>query len=247
MLKSKKNVRRYLGLLTLFALVLVVSGLLAQSKPEGLARGHEFTAARIKYTPNSPYFNPRYGPPWYHDYPTSETNLMRAVKEFTLIDVHHSPVIVTLDDPDLFKYPWAYLCEVGYFSPTDSEVKNMREYMNRGGLLIVDDFDGGRDWQHFQMELKRILPDRKIEPMTLDHPLLRSFFNVDNLDFPENYRGRGQVYYIADDKGRLMMVINVNLDVSEYWEWAGTSYMSVKETNEAFKLGVNYIIYAMTH
>lgn len=238
---------RRLGLLLSFGLLLLLGYLLAETKPEPQPRSQELVMARIKYTPNSPYWNPRFGPPWFHDYPNSEMNLMKAIKEFTKVDAYHSAVIVELDDPALFKYPFAYLCEVGYFTPTDSEAKNLGEWLNRGGFLIVDDFDGGHDWQNFQMQLKRILPDRKIEPLTLEHPLHRTFFNIQTLEFPHNYRGRGQYYHLSDDKGRLMMVINVNMDVSEYWEWADTPYMSVSDTNEAFKLGINYVIYAMTH
>ncbi|MBI1746135.1 MAG: DUF4159 domain-containing protein [Acidobacteria bacterium] len=243
-MKDKPN--RRLAWIGSSALLLAGSLAWAPAKIDDKGKPTQFKYARIKYEANSPFYDPRYGPPYSHDFPTAERNLMRAVSEFTRTDVYHDGVIVDLDSPDLFKYPFAYLCEVGYFTPSEKEVKNLREYLLRGGFLIVDDFAGGSDWQHFQAQMRRVFPDKKVEPLTLEHPIFHAFFNIETLEF-HSYRGWGTFYGLSDDKGRLMMIIDVNNDVSEYWEWANTPYMSVSETNEAFKLGINYVVYALSH
>ncbi len=206
----------------------------------------EFTFVRIKFKTSFFFIPPGYEEPWHHDYPRAENHLVRALREFTNIDASDEGVILELDDPRLFKYPFAYICEVGFWSPTDSEAANLREWLERGGFLVVDDFSGGRDWLNFLAQVRRIFPEKRVEPLSLEHPIFHSFFDIDSLDF-YSYRGQGMFYGLSDDKGRLMMIINVNNDLGEYWEYADLPYMPLSMMNQAFKLGINYIVYAMTH
>jgi len=243
---TRRIKRKYLAAGGLVALALAAALPWARSKAEGPARPSQFQFARLKFEANSPFFDPRNGPPFSHDFPKAEQNLMRAVKEFTRISPYQDGIIVDVGSEDLFKYPVLYLCEVGYFSPSDKEVKNLREYLLRGGFIVVDDFPGGRDWSHFQQEMKRAFPEKKWEPVTLEHPIFHTFFNIESLEF-RSYRGWGHFEGMSDEKGRLMMIANVNNDLSEFWEWADTPYLTVAETNEAFKIGINYVMYALSH
>lgn len=244
------RVRQRIVTAGLFVCVLAASLSWAISKTEDKGKPSEFKYARLKYEANNAFWDPRYGPPFGHDFPKAEQNLLKAISEFTRINSYGDGVIVDIESDDIFKYPFAYLCEVGYFSPNAKEIKNLREYGLRGGFIIVDDFSGGYDWTHFQQVLKQIFPDRPVEPITVKHPIFHSFFDLDDDGYravARSYRGWGTFYGVSDEKGRLMMIIDVNNDVSEYWEWADTqSYMTVSDTREALKLGINYAMYALT-
>jgi hypothetical protein len=217
-----------------------------------------FVFARIKYRGYS-HFSGREGPGWSHDYPRAESHLMRIMQELTTLRPFiESPQaiggnIFALDDPELFKYPVAYLSEPGGWTPTDDEVLGMRKYLQKGGFVIVDDFDGGSmsyDWQNFQDQMRRVLPNARIVHLEETHPIFDSFFKIDLAVLESTYRGRPTYYAIFQDndpKKRIMMIVNYNNDVGEYWQWSGTGFSPVPITNEAYKLGVNYLIYALTH
>jgi hypothetical protein len=219
-----------------------------------------FTFARVRYTP-APGGNWAGGrPSWVHGYPLAEMNLMQIMKEVSLLDAHTEEMnVVTLDDPELFKYPIAYIIEVGWWTLNDREAAGLRAYLRKGGFLIVDDFkvEGwrglpGGGWQPFEDNVKRVLPGAKFFEMSQADPIFHSFFEITTLDdFPQAYTYgkavfRG-VYEDNDPKKRLLMIVNYNTDVSQYWEWSGRGLRPFDDTNEAYKLGVNYLIYGLTH
>jgi len=217
-----------------------------------------FTFARIKYRGYS-HYSGREGPGWSHDYPRAEVNLMRIMQEITTLRPFiESPLavggnILALDDPELFKYPVAYLSEPGGWLPTDAEVLGLRNYLLKGGFLIIDDFDGAgmsNDWMNFQQQMQRVLPAGRIVQLEETHPIFDSFFKIDLGALESTYRGRPTYFAIFQDndpKKRIIAIINYNNDVGEYWQWSGTGFSPVPLTNEAYKLGVNYLIYALTH
>ena len=147
---------------------------------------------------------------------------------------------------------------------TDSEAEGLRAYLQKGGFLIVDDFKvagfggggfagmGGGGWDTFEQNIKRALPDVRFFEMSPSDPIFHSFFEINHLDvIPQAYNAgrpvfRG-VYEDNDPAKRLLMIINYNTDVSQFWEWSGRGLRPVDDTNEAYKLGVNYIVYGMTH
>ncbi len=221
-----------------------------------------FLFARVRYTP-APGGNWAGGrPSWVHGYPLAEMNLMQIMREVSLLDAHTEEMnVVTLDDPTLFTYPIAYIIEVGWWTMTDREVAGLRAYLQKGGFLIVDDFKvagwrglPGGGWQPFEENVKRVLPGAKFYDMNPSDPIFHSFFDItQNVldDFPQAYTYgkavfRG-VYEDNDPKKRLLMIVNYNTDVSQYWEWSGRGFRPFDDTNEAYKLGVNYLIYGMTH
>ncbi|MGE0448767.1 MAG: DUF4159 domain-containing protein [Vicinamibacterales bacterium] len=219
-----------------------------------------FTFLRIRYRP-APGGNWAGGrPSWVHGYPLAEQNLLRIMREVSLLDVHADDVnVLTLDDPELFHYPIAYIIEVGWWTLTDAEASALRAYLQKGGFLIVDDFKiagwrglPGGGWDPFEENVRRVLPGARFFDMSPDDPIFHSFFEIESLeDFPQAYT-YGQavfrgVYEDNDPHKRLLMIVNYNTDISQYWEWSGRGLRPFDDTNEAYKLGVNYLIYGFTH
>jgi hypothetical protein len=219
-----------------------------------------FTFVRLKYTTRPGGFWYMGLPSWAHGYPLSEDNLMRIMNEISFLGAHVDGFnVLTLDDPELFRYPLAYIIEVGWWTLTDSEAAALRAYLLKGGFVIVDDFKvagefgpGGGGWETFAENMKRVLPEARFVDMNPADPIFHSFFEIKTLDnFPQAYNAgrpifRG-LYEDNDRRKRLMMIVNYNTDISQYWEWSGRGLRPFDETNEAYKLGVNYVIYGLTH
>ena len=210
-----------------------------------------FTFVRLRFGgPGDGYMG--YTPPWAHDYPRAERNLMRIVRELTLLSPYaEGGNVLTADDPELFKYPVAYISEPGFWRQSEREVLALRSYLLKGGFLIVDDFRGG-DLYNFQAEIGRVLPDAELVELDPTHPIFRSFFEVESLEHvAPTFRRFRPVYYGIfegnDRSRRLLSVINYNNDIGDSWEYSDEGWFPVEMSNEAFKLGVNYIVYAMTH
>ena len=192
---------------------------------------------------------------WSFDYPDMEHNLTVMLTELTSIQPNPGSNILTLDDPELLKYPVAYISEPGYWFPTDAEVEGLREYLAKGGFFIVDDFHFENEWLVFQAAMRRVLPNGRIERLELSHPIFHSFFDIKSLRVP--YPGRlgeqglmGEFFgiYMDNDPSKpLAVVINYNMDIGDYMEWSATGLYSAAPTNEAYKFGINYIIYGLTH
>ena len=211
----------------------------------------KFTFVRLRYGPPVSYASQR--SMWSHDYPTGERNFMRILNELTFLAPHIEETnILTLDDPDLFKYPVAYLCEPGYqWTVNDQEAAQFRAYLLKGGFLIVDDFRA-RDWPSFEEQMRRVLPDARFVDLDATHPIFHSFFEIDAPTEYPNFYDSGKpiyrgIYEDNDPKKRLMAIINYNTDISEFWEFSATGFMPIEESNDAYKLGVNYVMYGMTH
>jgi hypothetical protein len=123
----------------------------------------------------------------------------------------------------------------------------MREYLLRGGFLLIDDFRGSYALQNLSYYLKRALPEYEMKPLDLSHPIFNCFFSIKSLDVRNYGRYRPEFLGMQDKHGRLMMVINYNYDVSDYWQWSNDPFQPIEHTNEAYKFGVNYVFYALTH
>lgn len=188
---------------------------------------------------------------WDHDYPRAERNFMRILGELTSMHPYMGGGnVLAMDDPELFKYPIAYLSEPGFWTMTPAEEENLRAYLLKGGFLILDDFADSQ-WFNAQRMLERLLPDHRLAMLEPSHPIFDSFFHIESLEFYHPYYGlKSQFYGIFEENdptARLMVMINYNNDIGEYWEWSDTDFVPIELSNEAYKLGVNYIVYAMTH
>ena len=215
--------------------------------PENVPYDGRFTFVRIQYA--------RYGG-WAADYPTMEQNLTTILQEITSLRPHvKASNIHTFDDPQLLKYPIAYLSEPGYWLPSDAEVLGLRDYLLKGGFLIADDFHFPNEWNVFEAAIRRVLPNARIDRLDRSHPVFNSFFQIDSLKVP--YPGRlgeqglmGEFLGIHEDndpRRRLMVSINYNIDIGDYVEWSGQNLYNPLATNEAYKFMINSIVYGMTH
>jgi hypothetical protein len=222
----------------------------------------QFTFVRIKYdtAPGGYWAGGR--PSWVHGYPVAEENLMRIMTDVSFLNPHIDEAnVLALDDPELFKYPVAYIIEVGWWTMTDAQAAALRAYIQKGGFVIVDDFKmlgwRGNDtggWEPFAANMDRVFPGVRFFDMETTHPIFHAFFEIttDKLEnFPQAYNaGRPifkGVYEDNDPNKRLVMIVNYNTDISQFWEWSGRGLRPVDDTNEAYKLGVNYLMYGMTH
>jgi hypothetical protein len=205
-----------------------------------------FTFARIRYT----VYGRRSG--WEYDYPTMERHLMTMVQEITELQPHiRGSNIHSFDDPELLKYPVAYLSEPGYWLPSRSEAEGLRRYLAKGGFLIVDDFMRD-EWYNFEEQILRCLPGAQIVRLDVSHPIFDSFFRIESLDmkYPHNRFLDAEFHGIYEDNDpskRLMVIINYNNDIGDYMEHSDESFWPVNISNDAYKLAINYLIYGLSH
>lgn len=209
-----------------------------------------FTFARIRFEPIGGWGRDQ---KWDHDFPRAERNFTRILSELSTLEPYQGPSggnVLALDDPELFKYPIAYLCEPGFWTPTDAEAEGLRNYLRKGGFLIVDDF-AGPQWFQFEEAMRKVLPDGQLVRLDATHPIFDSFFRIESLDYDHPYFGVKAeflgVFEDNDPSKRLMVIVNYNNDIGDYWEWSDAGFFPIEMSNEAYKLGVNYIMYAMTH
>jgi uncharacterized protein DUF4159 len=224
----------------------------------------KFAFARLKYTVNSPRGYYYCGlPSWAHGYAScrggqrAETSLMRIMDEVSYLGPHiEDSQVLAVDDPELFKYPIAYMTEAGYWGLTDAEAIAFRAYLQKGGFVIFDDFRddfrGGGGWENFAANMRRVIPNAQFVDLNPSHPIFHSFFEIDSFDIiPQSYdQGRPVLRGLFEDNDpqkRLIAIINYSTDVSDFWEFSATGFRPIDESNQAYKLGVNYVIYGLTH
>jgi hypothetical protein len=215
----------------------------------------KFVFVRMSYA-----WNGGRGAPWAHDYPTGEEHFLKILTSISNVDAHvDASSIMHFSDPELFKFPVAYLIEPGYWYMSESDVKNLRAYLLKGGFMIVDDFpyrtQGRIDtWGNFEEQMSRAFPEAKwIELTDASHPIFHSFFEVNSLDIvPMAYnlgdKPRFRALFEDNDPTKRMLVIaNYQNDLSEFWEFSEEGRYMVADSNEAYKVGVNQFIYGITH
>lgn len=217
----------------------------------------EFYFTRAAYTG---YYRFRDFRSWSVDFPKADRQFLIGLRRLTNLDAYEAENPVRLTDPDLGRYPFLYTVEVGYMALTEPEVQGLRRYLQAGGFLVIDDFWGSFEYENFQAQMQRILPGHDIVDLPLDHPIFSSFYDVEEiLQVPNVGQGmqggptwESDGYYPAvkgvfDEQGRLMVLINWNTDLGDAWEWAENPYYPLKYSTYAYQMGVNFIIYAMSH
>ncbi|MEO8622032.1 MAG: DUF4159 domain-containing protein [bacterium] len=214
------------------------------------------TFARIKY--RGAYECGREGPGWAHDYPRTEMHFMKILSTITSIKpfVERGPIIgsvlVRFDQPEIFKYPVSYLSEPGGWTMTDAELSGLRRYIARGGFIIFDDIEGdpNPDYRNLLAQWRRAFPGAVPVRLANNHPIFNSFFSVDLSKIPSKM-GRVPAEYLAffqdnDPTKRMLAIIDNYADIGEYIEYSDEG-LDVVPSNEAYKLWVNYFVYALTH
>lgn len=207
-----------------------------------------FTFTRIRYNGTGFGFG-RGGGAWSHDYPDADRNLPLILNELTAVPTNiERSNILDLEDPEIFRNPILYIWEPGYWRITTEAATNLRHYMLKGGLVIFDDFEADQ-WVNFEAQFRQALPEAEFVPLDLSHPVYHSFFDMNTITLPHPTvnvtPGFYGVYEDNDRTGRLMAIVNHNSDIAEYWEWSGTGQFAVDTTNDAYKIGVNYILYGL--
>ncbi|MEX0891161.1 MAG: DUF4159 domain-containing protein [Gemmatimonadota bacterium] len=196
-------------------------------------------------------------PNWHHDCPYSESNLTSVLGAMTTLTPHIGGSVYEFGDEDLYRYPLAYVSEVGFWEPSEREIEHLRAYMLKGGLVIFDDFDGNAEIANLARILNRAVPEARLRELSVADRVFNSFFEVD----PDSLRlgpsggggsGRNMPVYLGlfeddDPDKRLMVLAFANNDVGEYMDYNPRGFSVVNMNNDAYKLGVNMIIYALTH
>ncbi|KAA3616083.1 MAG: DUF4159 domain-containing protein [Calditrichaeota bacterium] len=230
----------------------------AQSQPYD-----DLTFVRLRYSMGdfAIGFYARYGgiESWQVDFPEAEEHFMRAVKHQTNISTSRNATSFSITDKELFNFAFAYVVEVGFMKLTAKEASTLREWLLRGGFLLIDDFHGPREWQNFYDEFSRVFPDHQIVDVKPTHPIFHCYYDFDEYPIVPGlasiYQGRmfekgGREAHckgIFDGNGRLMVLINHNMDLGDSWEHANDYRYESKYSILGYKLGINYLIYALTH
>ena len=240
-----------------------------ESAPATTQPTAEFQFARLIYGGGSGGYGYSYGgrrPRALIDWPDAEFHFMQGLTRLTRID---GAIVsrydgdgarqIRLSDDSIFNYPWLYAVEVGGWYLDDYEAARLREYLLRGGFLMVDDFHGTREWAGFLATMVRVFPDRPILEIPEDDEVLHVLYDLDQrVQIPGIrflYSGRtweedGVVPHwrgVYDDHGRLMVAINFNMDLGDAWEHADTPQYPEPMTALAYRFAINYVIYAITH
>ena len=201
---------------------------------------------------------------WSQDFPRADRHFSLAVRRLTRIHVRSVEQLVNLDEGDEYDWPWLYAVQVGEWGLTDQQGQALREYVLRGGFFMADDFHGDSEWREFETRIRKAFPDRPIVEIPDEDAIFHTVYDLnDRYQLPgqahvaRGYKdginstpgsGRGAHWRgIYDEKGRILVAISYNSDVGDAWEWADDPWYPEKFSDLAIRLGVNYIVYSMTH
>ncbi len=231
------------------------SGLLFLPRPR--ATPYEFYFTRAAYSG----YAMRGFASWSVDYPKADLQFLIGLRRLVNhLDAYPLQNPILLNDPELGQYPFLYVVEAGFMALRDEEVAGLRRYLQAGGFLLIDDFWGSLEWQNMEAELRRVLPEHLIVDLPLDHPLFHTFYDVREIvQVPNVGLGRQGgptherdgfvplVRGIIDQDGRLMVAMCWNSDLGDAWEWAEDPLYPLRFSTYAYQMGVNFIVYAMSH
>ena len=195
---------------------------------------------------------------WTIDFPKADRTFVTGVRRLTRIHVRSVEQIVDMDDT-IYDWPWLYVVEPGHWELTDAQAAKLRDYLLRGGFLMTDDFHGTFEWEVFMESMRKVFPDRSVVDLDNADPIFHVLYDLDErFQVPgvatfgsggtheyDGYEAKWRGIY--DDKGRLMVAVCHNMDLGDAWEWADNPNYPEKYASMAYRIGINYIIYAMTH
>ena len=241
-------------------LILVASTVLPAQLERDNAPEAEFHMARMVYAAAD---GRRSWRPWCAiDYPAAEYHFTRGLRRLTNVDVADDSRHLRMTDQEIFDYPWLFVQQVGHWHLSAAERAGLREYIMRGGFLVVDDFHGQYEWAVLSEMLRSTFPEWPIVPLPDNHALMNVLYDLDqstqipgrrhlyraaNGEIAAQLQGPAKWYGIYDEDGRLVVAINFNMDMGDAWEHADDPVYPVPMTSLAYRFAVNYVIYAMTH
>ncbi len=229
----------------------------------------EWVFARLMYPPVGPYYGGYLmngdwksgGSNWTMDYPRSDRHIVQAVRRLTRLSVRSVEEPVDLDDHDVYDWPWLYGVEVGHWDLTDDQAKTMREFLLRGGFFMCDDFHGSIEWDTFFASMHKVFPDRPIVDIPNDDPIFHSIYDLgsryqvpgmpaieEGHTYEKGETGKEPHWRaIYDDHGRVIVAMCHNMDLGDSWEHADDPDYPAKFSDLGIRIGVNYIVYSMSH
>ena len=225
------------------------------SDPPDADEKTEYTFARLRYESGS---RRRRGG-WGTDANKAERQFVQGVRRLTRIHTKSVEQVIDINSDEMYDWPWLYAVEVGSWYVNEIQARRLRDYLDRGGMLMVDDFHGTYEWAAFEDSLRRIFPDRPIVDLEDDHPIFHGLYDLkQRFQVPgRQYLYSGQTYEddgvearwraVLDDKGRVLVAICHNMDLGDAWEWADHPYYPERFASLAYRIGINYIVYSMTH
>jgi hypothetical protein len=235
--------------------------------PDG-ATAHEWVRTRLRYPDDVGYpsnlsgRNFDFAGYWTMDYPRSDRHLLEGVRRLTRIDARSLEQVTSLDHTDdIYNWPMLYAVEVGHWDLPQDQADQLREYLMRGGFLMVDDFHSDREWEAFTESLERVLPGRPVVDIPNDDPIFHTIYDLnDRVQIPgAQYLQTGRVYEkdesgrpehwraVYDDKGRIIVAICHNMDLGDAWEWSDDPRYSEKWAGLAYRIAMNYFVYDLAH
>lgn len=217
----------------------------------------EYAFARLRYQSAG---GRRRGGSWGTDSNKAERQFVQGVRRLTRVHTRSVEEIIEADSDEMYNWPWLYAVEVGHWYLSDSQAKRLREYLDRGGFLMVDDFHGMYEWEVFMESLRKVFPDRPVVDIEDDHPIFNALYSLkERAQVP----GRHVIYSgrtyersdgvepkwraVFDDKNRIQVAICFNMDHGDAWEWADHPQYPEKFASLAYRIGINYLVYSMTH
>jgi hypothetical protein len=220
----------------------------------------EFSFTRTIYRSPSGYGR-RWGGSWATDFPEADEHFITGLREWagTNLNISARPVQVEIMDERLFDYPLIYFVEPGYLELNEEEAARLREYVARGGFMFFDDFWGEAEWENVCEQMKKVFPEYEPKELPLTHPIFHSYLDIEEVvQVPNVYNAKRGVtsekggitpYYmgIEDKRGRLVAFFSRNSDLGDAWEWINDPEYPVKYGLAAYKVGINVVVYAMSH
>lgn len=230
--------------------------------PPDWSEPHEWTRARLKYTSvgilhPEPYHTGRWG--WATDYPLGDRNFQKGIKRLTLIDTTSVEHVVEFGDDDIYNWPFLYVVEPGHWHLFDDEADQLREFLDRGGFLMTDDFHGTIEWESFMRSLQKVYGNRPVLDIGNSDEVFRVLYDLEQRTqvpgaqfiyshIPYEFDGFEPKWRaIRDDKGRIVVAICHNMDISDAIENSDDRRYPEEWASLGYRIAANYVVYDLTH
>jgi len=236
-----------------------VPGLRFEDEPTEAHEKAEFTFGRLRFATRGGYFGGWRRGGWSEDFPKADRQFVQGVRRLTRLDARNVEKVLDLDSDEIFNWPWVYAVNVGRWDFTPAQAARMREYLLRGGFLMADNFHGAAEWENFLASMHKVFPDRSIEDLKNSDEIFHVLYDLEErFQIPGyQYIWTGRTYErdgiephwraIRDDKGRILVAICHNMHLGDAWEHADDPRYPERFSSLAYRMGINYIIYDMTH
>jgi hypothetical protein len=227
--------------------------------PEDPHEKAEWTFTRFHYDLSGYGFGRFRFQRWAADYPKSDRQFVIGVNRLSRVVARSKEHVVDAKSDDIYDWPWLYVEDAGAWNLSPEQAARIREYLLRGGFFMLDDSHGDNEWSTLQEGLHMIFPERHIEPLPDTEEIFHIVYDLDDRERIDGTRYIwGRMEYtpdssvpqwrgIRDDNGRLMIAICHNSDIGDAWEWADSPRYPEDQASLAYRIGINYIVYGMTH